>query len=69
MSKLSKIADAERNAELVRNDFNAQEPYTSSTSVPTDILTAGTAIDISERLKELARNEFSANNPYGFDKL
>lgn len=69
MSKLTNVADSERKAELVRNDFKAEEPYNASTTPPTDISNAGTAIDISERQKELARNEFSPNNPYGFDKL
>ncbi len=69
MSKLTTIADSERKAELVKNDFKNETPYTSSTNPPTDLSNAGTPVDISERTKELAKNEFSANNPYGFDKL
>lgn len=61
MSKLLDIANANRQQEIAKSDFNSQKTYNGSNLVHDDI---GSAIDIAERTKELNKNDYNNKKPY-----
>ena len=61
MSKLTDIANAQRQQELAKSDFNSTKTYNGSKLVHDD---TGSQTDNAERTAEVARNDFNSKKPY-----
>lgn len=77
-NRLTAIADVERKKNLVKNDYNRQDPYSSTnpdalgdgdvlgrgTGIFLDTANGGTSVDAAERKNEIKINRYQPNKPY-----